>query len=300
MRSISKILFATLLTTVLGGCTSHPLMNLQDRTIPNRLDGSVQTQDSVKKGIIAGCIDKGWTCQEVSPGLIAATINVRKHRAVANIAYNADSYSISYKDSQMLDYNSRRNTIHRNYNRWINNLSISIEKELLNPHSVLSKKGTATQVGKVYIAGVGDAVLRLNKQRELENILGGSDWFGRTTSEGFTELRFAGIDKNGNAVFFRNGLQIETNETTSSRTPISTTSGSANTNISKKPSGLTANTTFRSTTTHPASDYHVFVPENSIPITATKEDPRVIIEGYIVEILKASPNAVRFKISRVE
>ncbi|SHF36499.1 hypothetical protein SAMN04487965_2043 [Microbulbifer donghaiensis] len=130
MHSFAKVFFAMLLAAVLAGCTSNPLMNINDRPVPNRLDGSTQTQESVRKGIIAGCVDKGWTCREISPGLIAASINVRKHRADADISYDGDSYSITYKNSELLDYNSRRNTIHRNYNRWIANLDSAIAKRL--------------------------------------------------------------------------------------------------------------------------------------------------------------------------
>lgn len=130
MRAFRLILMTAAGALLLAACTSHPLMNLQGKTIPNRLDGSTQTAETVKKGIFAGCLDKGWTCREVTPGLIEASIDVRKHRAVANIAYDTEHYSISYKDSRLLDYNSRRNTIHRNYNRWINNLDAAIKKQL--------------------------------------------------------------------------------------------------------------------------------------------------------------------------
>lgn len=127
LRTFVIIVASALLLTA---CTSHPLMNVEDRMVPQRLNGSAQTGQSVKSGILAGCVDKGWTCREISPGNIEASIKVRKHRARAHIAYDADSYSITYKDSELLDYNSRRNTIHRNYNRWINNLDAAINRRL--------------------------------------------------------------------------------------------------------------------------------------------------------------------------
>lgn len=130
MKVTRSLLVVFACTIFLAACTSHPLMNINDRQVPNRLDGAIQTQESVKKGIISGCIDKGWTCREVSPGLIAASIDVRKHRAEANISYDSDSYNITYKNSQLLDYNSKRNTIHRNYNRWVANLDNAIAKRL--------------------------------------------------------------------------------------------------------------------------------------------------------------------------
>src|SRR3972149_3771733 len=90
---------------------------------------------------------------------------------------------------------------------------------------------TEQPIGQQTIAGVGDVVLRVNKQRNLENAFGKADIFGRKTNEGFSELRFAGVEKSGEVVLYRKDVRIITNETTMSRTPISTTTGSANTNV---------------------------------------------------------------------
>ena len=115
----------------LAACTSHPIMNVYDRPIPDRLDGQPQTTQTVSNAIQAGCVDKGWVCREVKPGVVDASIAVRKHRATAVINYNAERYSIAYKNSTLLDYNASRNTIHRNYNRWVNNLDHAIAKNLV-------------------------------------------------------------------------------------------------------------------------------------------------------------------------
>ncbi|MFV8782808.1 hypothetical protein ACNKU7_10340 [Microbulbifer sp. SA54] len=128
LRNISLVVLSSAL---LAACTSHPLMNVYDRTVPNRYDGQPQTSATVEKAIFTGCLDKGWVCREVTPGHIEASISVRKHRATADINYSEKSYSIAYKDSYLLDYNGRKNTIHRNYNRWINNLEQAISKNLV-------------------------------------------------------------------------------------------------------------------------------------------------------------------------
>lgn len=131
MRKLCNQLLIVGLLTGVTACTSHPLMNVYDRPVPARLDGTPQTEESVAKAIHAGCIDKGWTCKEVSPGVIDASIAVRKHRANAEIKYSAQVYNIVYKNSYLLEYNDKRNTIHRNYNRWVNNLDHAIAKNLM-------------------------------------------------------------------------------------------------------------------------------------------------------------------------
>lgn len=127
---IRKLIVIAFLSVLFSGCTSHPVMNVYDHPVPDRLDGKAQTMDTVAKGILAGCMDKGWVCKEVAPGKIDASLALRKHRAFVEINFDTDSYGIVYKNSSMLDYNARRNTIHRNYNNWINNLDRAIAKNL--------------------------------------------------------------------------------------------------------------------------------------------------------------------------
>lgn len=64
------------------------------------------------------------------PGYIVATLHLREHEAVVDIIYDTQSYSILYKSSQNLQYNETNRTIHKNYNSWIRNLNVSIQREL--------------------------------------------------------------------------------------------------------------------------------------------------------------------------
>lgn len=165
---------------------------------------------------------------------------------------------------------------------------------------------TEQPIGQPKIVGVGDVVLRVNKQRNLENAFGKADLFGRTTNEGFSELRFAGVEKSGEVVLYRKDVRIITNETTMSRTPISTTNGSASTNITgnffnnSNSGNITANarTNYSSTTLMPASDFHVVVPTETIPIRLSSEETEVPMEGYVVEIIKATPSSLEYKITK--
>jgi hypothetical protein len=165
---------------------------------------------------------------------------------------------------------------------------------------------TEQPIGQPTIVGVGDVVLRVNKQRNLENAFGKADVFGRKTNEGFSELRFAGVEKSGEVVLYRKDVRIITNETTMSRTPISTTSGSANTNVTGNYYGsggygnvnANARTNYSSTTLMPASDFHIVVPAETIPIRLSSGESKVPMEGYVVEIIKATPSSLEYKITK--
>ena len=161
-------------------------------------------------------------------------------------------------------------------------------------------------IGKRFIVGVGDVVLRVNKQRNLENIFGKASISGRKTNEGFSELRFAGIETSGEVVLYRKDVRIMTNETTMSRSPFSTTAGSSDTTVTGSYSGsgnlgtfnANAKTNYSSTTLSPTSDFHVVVPAETIPVRLPAGETKIPMEGYVVEIIKATPVSLEYRITK--
>lgn len=157
------------------------------------------------------------------------------------------------------------------------------------------------------IAGVGDVILHVNKQRNLENAFGKADIFGRKTNEGFTEIKFAGVERTGDVVLYRKDVHIITNETTMSRTPISTSTTNAHTSTSGTYNGNAYNGTVNGTgqtiaTTSsltPVSDFHIVVPADTIAIRLAPSERKVPIEGYVLEVLSATPNSIEYTLSKL-
>ena len=86
--------------------------------------------------------------------------------------------------------------------------------------------------GRPYVAGAGDIVMDLRLTQSLPNAMGRADAFGRTRDAGRVVVRFLGIEGN-QAVFARQDVVIQSNETTMSRSPMavptySQTTGSGN------------------------------------------------------------------------
>ncbi len=71
----------------------------------------------------------GWTMSKLEPGLIRATLNLRSHVAVVDIAYDDRGYAIDYVDSENLKYDETEGEIHKSYNKWIRNLERYIALE---------------------------------------------------------------------------------------------------------------------------------------------------------------------------
>lgn len=116
-------LFLSLL--LIAGCTSKALRNVEGSPIPANTK-----MEQVEKAIKAALIGKNWVVRESQPGKIVADIRVRQHYAKIQIDYDQNSYSIRHLESEMLNYNSSSQTIHRSFNRWIKNLDAIIQRNL--------------------------------------------------------------------------------------------------------------------------------------------------------------------------
>ncbi len=127
---MKKGLLVMVCAMAMVACTSAPIMDLNDRTIPQTQAGETLSLEQVQAAIMKGSIQKGWVPSVVKPGLVEASIQVRTHQAVVSIPYTQGDYDIIYKSSQNLDESDGK--IHRNYNRWVVNLSASIQEELLD------------------------------------------------------------------------------------------------------------------------------------------------------------------------
>ena len=72
--------------------------------------------------------DRGWIPKVLGSGHVEAQLHVRSRTAIIDIAFDESTYSVMYKESQNLDY--KRGRIHRNYSRWVANLSLALQGSL--------------------------------------------------------------------------------------------------------------------------------------------------------------------------
>ena len=119
---------ALLVVILIAGCTSQPILNVSETHLPSLDNGSRPTAEVVQKAIMRACRERGWVPKVVRPGTIEARLTARSHQALVEITYTDNSYAITYKDSENLDYSD--GSIHRNYNKWVVNLSNTIQKEI--------------------------------------------------------------------------------------------------------------------------------------------------------------------------
>jgi len=131
MKIITYLIVSCFLLATNPTWAAKPIENLIDVPVPVKLDGSTSTLEDVKNAIIAGCKRKGWKPVLGEGNKLTCSILVRtRHFAEVEIPYSASNYSIVYKTSRELDYDEKKQRIHRNYNKWVILLSEAIQQDL--------------------------------------------------------------------------------------------------------------------------------------------------------------------------
>ncbi|WP_165311748.1 hypothetical protein [Vibrio ziniensis] len=123
MKAI-KYTVSILLAVLLVGCGRvQPVMNVENTPVAYNLQS-----EQVKAAIITAATNRGWIISNNTSTELGFKLLSRDHSAEISIPYSAKYYSINYVTSTNLLASD--GTIHRNYNRWINNLNVDIQKYL--------------------------------------------------------------------------------------------------------------------------------------------------------------------------
>ena len=157
------------------------------------------------------------------------------------------------------------------------------------PESALAKESTKInrpENTEIY-SSIGDVLVKVNLRESLPNLFGKPDIFGRKRDRGFVEIRFMGMTDDGRAVFRRRTVDIYSNETTMSRTPMY--SGTGNVTV-------TGNTAHISTFGVGTAGATVeALPPDTVEFALDLSKYRIItIEDRTLEILSADPGGVKF------
>jgi hypothetical protein len=151
--------------------------------------------------------------------------------------------------------------------------------------------------GRAYIAGVGDTVLDLKQSQSLPDVLGKADIFGRTRDAGRVIVRFVGLDGN-QAVFVRQDVVIQGNETTMTQTPvllpnvqISTVGGTVGT-IPVSAARATLGTTYIPAA--PSSSYPMQAGQIQL---AAPIGGSVLVEGQRLRVLRTIEGGIEYSVN---
>jgi hypothetical protein len=121
------VIVVTIALAGLAGCRTTTIQDVTKTPLGAAPRRSVSLGE-VAKAIHAAGTDLGWVMQDVRPGELVGTLNLRKHVAVVTIVHDTSTFDIRYKSSQNLMHQG--NEIHRKYNLWVQNLARRIQQEM--------------------------------------------------------------------------------------------------------------------------------------------------------------------------
>lgn len=166
MRKLLFLALAFFLAPVLSSAAS-PIKNMIDVPVPIRADGGRYSINEVRAAIIQGSQTPLWTAEVAGDRIIRAKLNVKnKHFAVVEVPYSESAYSIIYVSSDNLDYNPTRQTIHRNYAKWVLRLSTSINEQLRSIESTATSADSRSDRSDTDKEDIFEELLKLDDLRD--------------------------------------------------------------------------------------------------------------------------------------
>ena len=165
------------------------------------------------------------------------------------------------------------------------------------------------RTGTQLTASVGDTVLRVSREKNLPNIVGKSDIFGRKTPTGVETVQYMGV-KDGRAFFKRRSVNVETGATTMNSTPIvipntATTTQSGSVNV-YGPNGYghgsysgTSTTTLPPTVipAHPPAPMVMDEGSLLLSVDLSRKPAQLSVAGKTITILEADGSSLRYVLS---
>ena len=111
--------------TLVSACRTVPISNPNVSLSP---PPNASLED-IGQAIVAAGTGLGWAIQLEEPGKARGTLHLRDHEAVVEITYTKQKLQINYAGSTNLL--QAGDDIHRNYNRWVKNLRVQIQRRVV-------------------------------------------------------------------------------------------------------------------------------------------------------------------------
>lgn len=107
-----------------AGCSAVPVAQVTDE--PFFAASKNADLNKITEKILEAGKRRGFSMKVIAPGHIEAFYAKREVRAVMDVKYTTEHFSITYKDSTNLKYDPANKTISRHYNTWVKNLKADI------------------------------------------------------------------------------------------------------------------------------------------------------------------------------
>ena len=144
------------------------------------------------------------------------------------------------------------------------------------------------------VVSLGDQMVRIDRAENLPNLFGRSDMLGRTRAKGYVELRYFGMDRDGNPRFRRRDVDLVSTQTTISESGI-------NIGIRSDQRQRGGGRTTTVIGMRPLPGTITALPPDTIEFTLDLRESNIItMLGRVIEVLHVSPNLIRFRVYDAE
>ncbi len=153
--------------------------------------------------------------------------------------------------------------------------------------------------GQVRTVPVGGAVASINKQKNLPNVFGASDIYGRRVDTGYIKIVYHGVTRDGGILLRQTDVDIHSNASVLTRMP-STYSEASSASIHGNASGgqatVTGSAHGSTFAMAPHAETNVVLPPNVTEFVVPKGKTLTLSTGQVVEFIEAESHQVSYRI----
>jgi hypothetical protein len=153
--------------------------------------------------------------------------------------------------------------------------------------------------GKVTTVPVGGAIATINKEKDLPNVFGRADIFGRKVDTGFIKIVYKGRDPNGAILVEQVDVDIQSNASVLTRMPAtysSNSQGSVAGNFSGPYGTITGQSSSSAFGTAPHQEQNIVLPPTATRFAVPPGKTLTLPTGQTIEFLNVEPHQLTYRI----
>ena len=166
------------------------------------------------------------------------------------------------------------------------------------------KQQLAGPVGRATTTPVGGAIVTINKEKDLPNIFGRADIYGRKVDTGFIKIVYKGRGNDGSVLVEQIDVDVRSNASVLTRMPATYSAhsqSSVNGTVEVNRFGGTGSVTGQGTSNAfgmaPHAEQNIVLPPNATAFAVPKGKSLTLPTGQTIEFLNVEPHQVTYRIA---
>lgn len=153
----------------------------------------------------------------------------------------------------------------------------------------------AEPIGQTTTVPVGGSIATINKQRDLPNVFGRADLYGRKVDTGFLKIVYKGRANDGSALFEQVDVDVQSNASVFTRMP-STYSASSQASVTGNRYGIAGQGHSQASGMAPQAEQNIVLPPTATRFAVPKGKTLTLATGQTIEFFNVEPHQVTYRI----